>query len=374
MFNVWGYDSNFTKLPGPLCQSPDAWAVDSIIIDDHYSHIACQSGLVDLHNQRRRWLRIRIGSQIETECNMKAIVYHNPTAGDEDVSHKEMKDALHAVGWTVIRFCTDADDFRELLAREPADMLVVSGGDGTMRSAFRQLAGFSSTPILILARGTANNIALSLGIDLDWEKRLSKIEGYSPQPFHFGEVQYGQGQCRDFFFESVGVGVFADYLHLIENDPDRADEIAGSDEDKDFSKDYRAMAHLAERAGGIDLEVIIGEEHVINLDPALWMEVTNTQTMGPRVKFLAKDDPQERKDLAMVYASCSHREKIISWLEGQGQGDVRETGAMVKFGGTFFFSGQIKAFHIDDEVHEGEEGVPTTLLIRRFNKPLFVLR
>jgi hypothetical protein len=96
---------------------------------------------------------------------VRALVLHNPTAGSGDVAADDLLAAL-AAGGVAARYCsTKQPEFADALG-EPADMVVVAGGDGTVAKVIRHLRD-RRLPLAILPLGGANNIACSLGITAD---------------------------------------------------------------------------------------------------------------------------------------------------------------------------------------------------------------
>jgi diacylglycerol kinase (ATP) len=305
---------------------------------------------------------------------MRAVVIHNPGAGDEVISKKALEDALMKEGCRVVYGCAKTKDLRRALREIPADVIVVSGGDGTLRKVFCQLAGMAVPPVLILARGTANNIALSLDLDLDWKARVANLRSFTPCPFYFGRVEHADGE--DFFFESIGIGIFADYLRMTEQAPEVAEAIAGRDDGdgKDFSKDYRARARLAGLASPVDLKVEMEKRAAEHSAPLLWLEVLNSALFGPRMRFLKKDDPQQSQRFALICVSDVHRADLLSWLGREGEGDIHESGATAEFAPNLVIRGRWRTFHVDDEYRDVDETQETVLRISRCERPIMILR
>lgn len=67
---------------------------------------------------------------------MKAILVHNPTAGDYRYSRGELTDLLHRTGITPFYQSSKVGELTAALA-EPADLIVVAGGDGTVAKVLR---------------------------------------------------------------------------------------------------------------------------------------------------------------------------------------------------------------------------------------------
>jgi hypothetical protein len=84
---------------------------------------------------------------------MRAILLHNPGAGSGDIAPEDLLAAL-ACGGISARYCSaKSPDFPAAL-REPADLVVIAGGDGTVVKAIDHLRD-RNIPIAILPLGSA---------------------------------------------------------------------------------------------------------------------------------------------------------------------------------------------------------------------------
>src|SRR5205085_12423826 len=93
---------------------------------------------------------------------MRVTLIHNPTAGDESFSATKLTALIEQAGHEV-SYQSSKKDYKSAL-KEPADLVAVAGGDGTVRKVAIQLLGRNIIPIAVLPCGTANNIAKSLSI------------------------------------------------------------------------------------------------------------------------------------------------------------------------------------------------------------------
>ena len=111
--------------------------------------------------------------------------------------------ALEARGHAVELFATRAagDALRRVAACEGSvDRIVAAGGDGTLNEVVNGLADPSATPLAPLALGTANMLAVALGVPRDPEQLAEVIDRGSVRRIDLGCV----GTTR--FLGVVGVG------------------------------------------------------------------------------------------------------------------------------------------------------------------------
>src|SRR5680860_18619 len=116
-----------------------------------------------------------------------AQIIHNPTSGNAEHSKEELIKMVEKTGYEVHYISTN-DEGWEKFDQNNLDLIVVAGGDGTVRKLAAVLLKNNvpdkQIPIHVLPFGTANNIARSLGIPTgkDWNIKTStegKIEKFS---------------------------------------------------------------------------------------------------------------------------------------------------------------------------------------------------
>src|SRR5688572_15812258 len=105
---------------------------------------------------------------------MRVAVFHNKSAGSKNHTADEIESALRAASYEIVAVVSDADALLATVHSEPCDLVVVAGGDGTVSDAACMLAGVG-IPHAILALGTANNTALTLGMPLGVEDELESV-------------------------------------------------------------------------------------------------------------------------------------------------------------------------------------------------------
>ncbi len=104
-------------------------------------------------------------------------------------------------------------DFEKLIA--PKAKVVVAGGDGTIGFVVRKLAD-SDHPVGIIAIGTYNNFARSLGLPTNVQRAISVVKDGRPHPITLGRVN------GVVFLEAAAIGLFGDTIAVGEAAKDRA--------------------------------------------------------------------------------------------------------------------------------------------------------
>jgi len=106
---------------------------------------------------------------------------------------------------------TTADDAGSSMAKqaieEEVDLVVVAGGDGTVRVVCAELAR-SNVPVAVLPAGTGNLLARNLGISLDLDIALTELLGGNEQRIDSVQVE-GDNLSTDRFVVMAGLGLDA---------------------------------------------------------------------------------------------------------------------------------------------------------------------
>jgi len=140
---------------------------------------------------------------------LRVTLMHNPGAGEEDHSREDLLRAVEAAGHEVMWHSPAEEGWEEAL-EDPGDLVAVAGGDGTVRTVFRRLAG-SDIPVTLLPLGSANNIATVLGIDGTAIERL--VRGWEAGERRSYAIGHFKSRAwEDSFVETVGGGIFAQLL------------------------------------------------------------------------------------------------------------------------------------------------------------------
>lgn len=229
-----------------------------------------------------------------------AIVVHQPEAGEGGVSRDDLTSILEAAGHVVTYLAVDERGWEEAV-RETADVVVVAGGDGTLRKAFAALHG-RSTPVSVVPLGTANNVARTLGIPTAEPVHVpTRWPAAAAQPFDLPLASTRRGTTP--FVESVGGGLFADLLV----DAERGDE--GAPDSK-----HEGLAKLSER-----LRAAPPRHWQLSVDDRrhdgdyLAVEIMNIREIGPNVPVAPHADPGDGL-VDVVLVEVEHRDPLLAYL------------------------------------------------------------
>src|SRR3954470_18296665 len=100
---------------------------------------------------------------ISPSIEVRIALIHNDNAGRGVYSTHDLTRIFRDVGYDVESFGKDDGEITRAIESRP-DVLVVSGGDGTVANVAVSLCG-AETPLFVLPNGTANNIARAIGSD-----------------------------------------------------------------------------------------------------------------------------------------------------------------------------------------------------------------
>lgn len=123
----------------------------------------------------------------------RTFVLLNPVAGQDDLDRlvREIGAAFAARGADFDLRHTEHPGHAADLAREASGLgyraVCVVGGDGTLAEAVTGLAG-TTTPLAVVPRGTANQVALNLGIPLDVEAAIEVAVNGVPRALDIGRI------------------------------------------------------------------------------------------------------------------------------------------------------------------------------------------
>jgi len=172
------------------------------------------------------------------------------------------------------------------------ELMIVAGGDGTVTRVARQLVG-TDRCLAIVPLGTANNLARSLGHSAQedgslLEVLLDTLSAGEERSFDVGVALGSWG--RTYFYESAGVGLFADALDKL-----------FTDEDKEPCRAAGALAAFLEKHQPRHFQLSLDGVDVSGRYTMI--EILNVAMFGPNLRLSPDADPTDgRFDVVMVSA------------------------------------------------------------------------
>lgn len=241
---------------------------------------------------------------------MHIALVHNVTAGDREYEPEDLVALFRRAGHEVSEFGKAKRDVVRAMALYP-DVIAVAGGDGTVARAAAALSG-SPVPLVILPTGTANNIALSLGVPATVGEIVRTLRSSRLARLDIGCATGPWGDKE--FVEAAGVGVVAYMLRSgrsIRARLVRFVKSAGLSSEQEVRAAARGVGRLIARqvarrytvrADGEDLS----GEYVL-------VEAMNIRQIGPRL-LLAPDADAADGLLDLVLVSPAERDALAKYV------------------------------------------------------------
>jgi diacylglycerol kinase (ATP) len=145
----------------------------------------------------------------------KIVLFQNPWSGPPNLeSRQKIRARLEGLGDSLLEIIVDRDlnlaGRANEIAKGDVDLVVVAGGDGTVREVAGALVR-SDITLAIIPFGTFNNLALSLKLPRDPEAACDLIQRGLTR-----WIDVGMANKHHAFFEGAGVGVDADLFPIAE--------------------------------------------------------------------------------------------------------------------------------------------------------------
>jgi len=269
---------------------------------------------------------------------VRVSLFYNSSAGDGKAHDIVGKIRHH--GHALVRVVED-DGEAERLLEEPCDVVVAAGGDGTVEVVARAIAG-RGVPLAILPLGTANNIALALGIDAPIDDLIRGWSTSGTRPLDLGVAAGPWGEQR--FIEGVGVGLIAAGIVKA-----KSPSIAEAD---------HLFATLARTARIYRHALADLQPHhcAVEIDGArftgafLLIEVLNIPFVGPNLAFAARANPSDGH-LCVTLARDTDREQLDEYLRHRIEGTDFPV-SLPSYRGRCIDIVDPGRLHVDDEVYE----------------------
>ena len=246
---------------------------------------------------------------------MRVVLVHNPGAGDDSApGGPELKKLVREAGHELNYFSVRGKKWSAAL-KEPADLVAVAGGDGTVVQVARQLIG-RRIPIAVLPLGTANNISRSLGVrHVPIEELIASWASGQRRKFDAGIFSGPWG--KQHFIEAIGAGLFAHAM------PEAEENVTLENlKDAEARATYaqQLMRERLEACRPIRLDITADGEDISG--EYILFEAMNMEFVGPNL-YLAPDSDGDDGLLDVVLICERDRRKLEEYLATWQEGVTR---------------------------------------------------
>jgi diacylglycerol kinase (ATP) len=283
---------------------------------------------------------------------VRVTLIHNPGAGDEQHSAKRILKALAEAGYDA-RLHSIRKQGIEKALEDPGDLVVVAGGDGSIKKVAVAIAG-RGVPMAILPIGTANNIAKSLGALGSVSELIAGWRRAERRRLAVGTVATRWGSTR--FVESVGVGVFTELVTRGDSEVnDSTTDLTGHAIDRALLLLQRIVAERAPGFRRLDLDGsdLSGEY--------LLVEVMNMPLVGPNIPLAPGADYGDEQ-LELVTVTEREREVLAEYIRARLSGGAAPPELTLRRGTRVTMRASPGELHVDDKAWHPEqpsgEGAP----------------
>ena len=236
---------------------------------------------------------------------MRVTIFHNASAGHDRFTGDEILRAVERAGHEPVYCAAATADLDEAL-REPGDLVVAAGGDGTVRKLATRITG-RGIPLTVLPMGTANNVARSLGIGGDPALLIEGWSSWRQRSIDLGHVSAPWGDAL--FIEGTGfgptVGAIATLTHIpAEPSPD-------GDPGQEIERDLRVLREVLADHPAHHCRIDVDGRQLSGT--YLLAEAMNIRTIGPNLE-LAPDAELDDGVLDLVLVSEQDRAALRGYL------------------------------------------------------------
>jgi diacylglycerol kinase family enzyme len=272
-----------------------------------------------------------------------AQLIHNPEAGDEEHSKKELISIIEANGFTCKYASTKRKGWKEV---DPeVDFLIAAGGDGTVRKIIKLLLKRKvlekTWPVALLPLGTANNIAKTLGISGTTEEIIQSWHEAKLKKYDVGKIH--DLEDAQFFLESFGYGIFP-YLVL-------EMEKQGKNTTEDPESKMQAALELLHQIA-LAYEPRICELEVDGTNHSgkfLLAEIMNTRSIGPNLVLSPGSDVSDG-EFEVVIVPENHKERFASYVLSKLKGVEEKFESSILKGKNIRISWEGTHIHVDGNI------------------------
>lgn len=283
-------------------------------------------------------------TDVATAGRPEATLIYNAHAGSgAGPDAEELVSLLDDAGFEARYRPTESAADLDQIFKDDAGLVVVAGGDGTIREVAKRLVN-KPRPLAIIPLGTANNTARSLGIDGNVAQLIAGLRSPRRQRL---DVARARGPWGDeFMLEGAGLGLFANVLAAY--NPEAGKSL------------MRAVAAAANNLGDAPVRCRIELDGERLDGDFLMVEILNMQAVGPRLALAPEADPGDGL-LDLVLVRHENRDAWLAYLRGLVTKGLRKLPSVeVLRGRELKINWRGSAFHVDAQPYcEGGLGSDT---------------
>jgi diacylglycerol kinase family enzyme len=241
---------------------------------------------------------------------MEAYLVFNGAAGSTTQADAELyQEALAKAGYSPVYLVTETEDDVLAVLESARDLVVVVGGDGSLRAVATRLVG-KNLPISLIPAGTANNFGSALGVfgEREAEALIHGLSNPRKVKVDLGVLKAPWGE--NYFLEGAGFGLFAEALSRYKPE-DGKSIIRGAQTLMEVVSQSPARRTCL-RFDGKEEE----REYLL-------VEGMNTPALGYRITLAAEADVSDGK-LDLVRVDATARDSYLQYLNGIVSGSLHE--------------------------------------------------
>jgi diacylglycerol kinase (ATP) len=285
---------------------------------------------------------------------MRITLIHNPDAGEEHVTGTQLCDAVRAAGHEPVYASTKGADWQAAV-QEADDLVVAAGGDGTIAKVGRELQ-HRDVPLALLPFGTANNIAVSLGVGGDWRQLVRGLDRGTAVPFDVGVATGSWGERS--FLEGVGFGFVA---RAISDAYAASTAVAGTlGRDVQLATDLARVQQVLSRSTPAPYRLSTDDGDIET--EAVLVAIMNIPSVGPRLALAPTARPDDGL-LHLVIAREADRRKLERYLEARLEGEYPHLELEEHVAREVRVETACPLLHVDDRLEDAEAAVVSARLV-----------
>jgi diacylglycerol kinase family enzyme len=227
-----------------------------------------------------------------------------------------------------------------LALEQPADLVAVAGGDGTVAKVGKRLIQ-RDTPLTILPLGTANNIFKTLYPPTPIEDLIAGWATARRRSSDLGSVRGPWGNAS--FIESFGIGLLA---RMISDSDSRASR-AIPDPTTQPEAFFKQVAELTLTYPARHVKVVLDGRDLSG--EYVLLEAMNTKFIGPNFCLAPAAEPDDGF-IDLVLLGSDERKRLVNYLAARAENPLEPGLFLARKGEHLLVEFQDRDVHIDDEV------------------------